>query len=136
MNKQNGFTKFVVFAKIFAKKHVTVWSLIMLTHSTLFYFWKKTNDKGNNKFNLLFSKIVCPHSCLICWQCVGVVVDCVDTSQNSFWRLGHNVCVVIEFADTVPAKLLTTWTQCRCSRSYTVLACSYGAQVESSAHKK
>ena len=55
-----------------------------LTHGKLFFFGKgKKLTKSNNKCNLIFSKIACPHSRWLHGHHVGAVVDSADRCCNT-----------------------------------------------------
>ena len=86
---KKGFANLFVFTKIFAKKvcprsqqqHVCTTTL---THRKLFVFGKgKKLTKSNNKCNLIFSKIACPHSRWLHGHHVGAVVDSADRCCNT-----------------------------------------------------
>ena len=107
------FTTILVFADI-----VSAQSMTMLAHSKLFYFGKiKTNNKSNQKFILIFSKIVFP--CIVVdyadnmlaqsltkWTHAEIVIDCAAIMSALH---GHDV---IDQADILSAQsvLLTTQT--------------------------
>ena len=88
INRQKQASQNFRFRKDIHKKRVSAWSLTTQTHGTIFYFWKKTNDKSNTEFKFIFLKSVCSHSRCLCWNRVlylcGQVTKHVLTSRKRF----------------------------------------------------